>query len=310
MAGLLHGHPQGGRGRRPAAVPARPRRAGTASCATPARRSPCAAAPPASAAAVGPDGVLDVGSGAERWDGLLVPRRQRPAHRARSPTTSPTSCTPRAPRERPRVSSCATAASPPWTGCPQHWLGLGFLTVVSLRDDQRLAPGLRTAARRPERMVPPPFRSRTVDRRRRAATGRWPRFLVPAMVELHRRRRPASPRPTSRAWPSSTSGSAPIAAATLHRFGAGLGRRRGPLRVRHDRVRRRHRRADGRRRAAPRARSGLPLPGVEVRIVDPRAAELPTGEVGQVAIGGTRRPRSYLDDRRTAPNGPGSTAGC
>ncbi len=39
---------------------------------------------------------------------------------------------------------------------------------------------------------------------------------------------------------------------------------------------------------------GLPLPGVEVRIVGPDGATLPPGSVGQVTIGGTRRARSYL----------------
>jgi acyl-CoA synthetase (AMP-forming)/AMP-acid ligase II len=42
---------------------------------------------------------------------------------------------------------------------------------------------------------------------------------------------------------------------------------------------------------------GLPLPGVEVRVVDAEDEDVPRGVVGQVAIGGTRRPRSYLDDR-------------
>jgi acyl-CoA synthetase (AMP-forming)/AMP-acid ligase II len=41
---------------------------------------------------------------------------------------------------------------------------------------------------------------------------------------------------------------------------------------------------------------GLPLPGVEVRVVDAEDEDVPRGVVGQVAIGGTR-PRSYLHDR-------------
>jgi acyl-CoA synthetase (AMP-forming)/AMP-acid ligase II len=41
---------------------------------------------------------------------------------------------------------------------------------------------------------------------------------------------------------------------------------------------------------------GLPLPAVDVRIVGADGREVPAGEVGQVAIGGARRPRSYLDD--------------
>ena len=41
---------------------------------------------------------------------------------------------------------------------------------------------------------------------------------------------------------------------------------------------------------------GVPLPGVDVRILGPGGAPLPMGEVGEVAIGGTRPGRSYLDD--------------
>jgi len=41
---------------------------------------------------------------------------------------------------------------------------------------------------------------------------------------------------------------------------------------------------------------GVPLPGVEVRILDSEGAGLPPGEVGEVVIGGTRRARSYLDE--------------
>ena len=41
---------------------------------------------------------------------------------------------------------------------------------------------------------------------------------------------------------------------------------------------------------------GLPLPGVEVRIVGPGGVPLSTGEIGEVAIGGTRPPRAYLND--------------
>jgi acyl-CoA synthetase (AMP-forming)/AMP-acid ligase II len=91
-------------------------------------------------------------------------------------------------------------------------------------------------------------------------------------------------------------GSAPIAAATLQRFGAGLGRAEilcgygmtefgavtaMPL-------------GDGGRHLGS---VGLPLPGVEVKIVDADGADVEPGAVGEVAIGGTRRPRSYLDDR-------------
>jgi acyl-CoA synthetase (AMP-forming)/AMP-acid ligase II len=89
-------------------------------------------------------------------------------------------------------------------------------------------------------------------------------------------------------------GSAPIASATLRRFGARL-------------------KADvlcgygmtefGAVTAMPMGDSGrhlgsvgLPLPGVALRIVDDEGAEAATGTIGQVAIGGTRSPRAYYGD--------------
>jgi acyl-CoA synthetase (AMP-forming)/AMP-acid ligase II len=41
---------------------------------------------------------------------------------------------------------------------------------------------------------------------------------------------------------------------------------------------------------------GTPLPGVELKIVDDAGLAVPAGTVGQVAIGGTRPSRAYLDD--------------
>jgi acyl-CoA synthetase (AMP-forming)/AMP-acid ligase II len=91
-------------------------------------------------------------------------------------------------------------------------------------------------------------------------------------------------------------GSAPIAPATLQRFGTGLGRAEVlcgygmtefgavtalPM-------------GDGGRHLGS---VGRPLPDVVVRIVDSEGAQLPAGEVGEVAIGGGRRPRSYLGDQ-------------
>jgi acyl-CoA synthetase (AMP-forming)/AMP-acid ligase II len=120
-------------------------------------------------------------------------------------------------------------------------------------------------------------------------------FLVPAMVELI----VGSPR-FSTADLSSLAvvnvGSAPIAAATLRRFGVGLPAGEvlcgygmtefgavtaTPL-------------GDGGRHLGS---VGLPLPGVELRIVTASGTPVPTGDVGQVAIAGTRRPRAYLGDQ-------------
>ncbi len=119
-------------------------------------------------------------------------------------------------------------------------------------------------------------------------------FLVPAMVELVVS--------TSRFETADLSslavvniGSAPIAAATLRRFGAGLPSAEilcgygmtefgavttTPLGDRGMHL----------------GSVGLPLPGVELRIVGSGGKTLARGEVGEVAIGGSRPPRSYLGD--------------
>jgi acyl-CoA synthetase (AMP-forming)/AMP-acid ligase II len=41
---------------------------------------------------------------------------------------------------------------------------------------------------------------------------------------------------------------------------------------------------------------GPPLPGVELRILSPDGSAVSPGEVGQIAIGGSRRPRAYYRD--------------
>jgi acyl-CoA synthetase (AMP-forming)/AMP-acid ligase II len=120
-------------------------------------------------------------------------------------------------------------------------------------------------------------------------------FLVPAMVELI----VGSPRFGAADLASLAVvniGSAPIAAATLQRFGTGLPRAEilcgygmtefGAVTAMPM--------ADGGRHLGS---VGLPLPGVEVRIVDQGDTTLPPGEVGRVTIGGTRLARAYLGDR-------------
>ncbi len=119
-------------------------------------------------------------------------------------------------------------------------------------------------------------------------------FLVPAMVELI----VGVPRFETADLSSLAVvniGSAPIATATLRRFGAGLPATEilcgygmtefgavtaTPM-------------GDG---GAHLGSVGLPLPGVELRIIDSGGTTLARGEVGQVAIGGSRPPRSYLGD--------------
>jgi acyl-CoA synthetase (AMP-forming)/AMP-acid ligase II len=176
---------------------------------------------------------------------------------------------------------------------PSTWLGLGFLssspfatTSGSLLVSGPLRGGLSG-------WFLPRFGAEawidTVERERPVSA-----FLVPAMVELI----VASPRFGTADLSSLavvTVGSAPIAAATLRRFGAGLGG------------------ADvlcgygmtefGAVTAMPMGDAGrhlgsvgLPLPGVDIRIAAPDGTPLPAGAVGEVTIGGTRPVRSYLDD--------------
>ena len=120
-------------------------------------------------------------------------------------------------------------------------------------------------------------------------------FLVPAMVELL----VASPGFTTADLSSLavvTIGSAPIAAATLRRFGEGLGgadvlcgygmTEFGAVTAMPMGDRGRHL-----------GSVGLPLPGVEIRIRDGDGNTLPAGEVGRVHIGGMRPARSYVGHR-------------
>jgi acyl-CoA synthetase (AMP-forming)/AMP-acid ligase II len=118
-------------------------------------------------------------------------------------------------------------------------------------------------------------------------------FLVPAMVELI-----VGVPEFEMADLSSLAvvniGSAPIASATLRRFGARLA---GDVLCGYGMT------EFGAVTATPMGDGGrhlgsvgLPLPDVEVRIVGPDGAPVPPGEVGQVSMGGSRRPRAYLDD--------------
>jgi long-chain acyl-CoA synthetase len=177
---------------------------------------------------------------------------------------------------------------------PGHWHGLGFLTASpfattsgSLLVCGPLRGGLSgwfLPRFDPERWIA------AVERDRPVAC-----FLVPAMVELI----VGSPGFASADLSSLAVvnvGSAPIATATLQRFGAGLGRAEilcGYGMTEFGAVTAMPMGDGGRHLGSV----GLPLPEVEIKIVDAEGADVEPGAVGEVAIGGTRRPRSYLDDR-------------
>jgi acyl-CoA synthetase (AMP-forming)/AMP-acid ligase II len=181
---------------------------------------------------------------------------------------------------------------------PSAWLGLGFLTSSpfattsgSLLVTGPLRGGLSG-------WFLPHFSAETwidaVERDRPVSA-----FLVPAMVELI----VASPRFATADLSSLavvTVGSAPIAAATLRRFGAGLPA--GDVLCGYGMT------EFGAVTAMPMGDGGrhlgsvgVPLPGVDVRITDPEGATLPAGEIGEVTIRGTGPARSALgDDGRSA----------
>ena len=215
------------------------------------------------------------------------PRRGRPRIRRSARTTWPTSCTPRGPPGGPRASSCAHGGLST-TGARPVRLARGWAS-------SRARPSPRPAAHcscavpcaagcsgwflprfDPDRWIA------AVERDRPVAA-----FLVPAMVELI----VGCPR-FGTADLSSLAvvniGSAPIAAATLRRFGAGLPGGGDPVRVRDDRVRRGHGNAPGRRRDGTSDRSAFPCPGSRSGSSTPAGTTLAPGEVGQVTIGGSR----------------------
>ncbi len=123
-------------------------------------------------------------------------------------------------------------------------------------------------------------------------------FLVPAMVQLLVRD-PGFESADLSSLAVVNIGSAPIASATLRRFGqrlpqgdvmCGYGMTEfGAVTALPPRDKGRHL-----------GSVGTPLPGVLVRIVDPEGAEVGTGETGQVVISGSRTPRTYLNDQTAA----------
>ncbi len=176
---------------------------------------------------------------------------------------------------------------------PSAWLGLGFLTASpfattsgSLLVCGPLRGGLSG-------WFLPRFTAvgwlQVVERARPVAA-----FLVPAMVELI----VAAPELATADLSSLAVvniGSAPVASATLRRFAArlpdadvlcGYGMTEfGAVTAMPMGDRSRHL-----------GSVGLPLPGVEVRILGGDGTPVSPGEVGQIAVGGSRRPRSYYRD--------------
>jgi long-chain acyl-CoA synthetase len=119
-------------------------------------------------------------------------------------------------------------------------------------------------------------------------------FLVPAMVQLIVTG-PGFAEADLSSLAVVNIGSAPIATETLRRFSAKLTRADllcgygmtefGAVTATPAGDRGRHAGSVGR-----------PLPGVRVRIIDAQGTEVPTGEVGQITMKGSRGQRSYFDD--------------
>ena len=182
---------------------------------------------------------------------------------------------------------------------PSAWLGLGFLSsspFATTSGSLLVAGPLRGGL---SGWFLPRFSAddwvSSVERDRPVAA-----FLVPAMVELI----VSSPRFATADLSSLaavTVGSAPIAAATLRRFGAALpaGEVLCGYGMTEFGVVTASPMGDGGRHLGS---VGLPLPGVEVRIVGAGGATLPPGVVGEVTIGGTRLARSYLGESES-PDG-------
>ena len=93
-----------------------------------------------------------------------------------------TSCTPRGRPGRPRQSSSGTdpAADRPGPALERA----GIHDRLPLLDDQWCPARLRTDERRPQRLVPAPFRPRCLAGHRSRTAVRWSAFIVPAMAQL------------------------------------------------------------------------------------------------------------------------------
>jgi len=180
---------------------------------------------------------------------------------------------------------------------PSSWHGLGFLTssAFSTTSGSLLVCGPMRGGMSGwflPRFDPEAWLTSVASARPVAA------FLVPAMVQLL----VAHPRFASADLSSLAVvniGSAPIAAQTLRRLGAkipsanimcGYGLTEfGAVTAMPM--------GDGGRHSGS---VGLPLPGVVVHILTPEGDEVATGEVGHIAIGGTRPRRAYFRDTDTA----------
>jgi long-chain acyl-CoA synthetase len=238
----------------------------------------------------------NVGASTLSWDDLFSTEAANPAHRVEPDDVADIMYTSGTTGE-PKGVVVHHGGLSSTDRVPTTWLGLGFITSspFSTTSGSLLVCG-------PARGGLSGWFLPTFDPARwmRAVAAARPvvAFLVPAMVQLlvaH----PDFGEADLSSLAVVNIGSAPIASATLRKFGeripaadllCGYGMTEfGAVSAvpMHD---------GGRHLGSV----GRPLPGVRVRVVDPKGSERSVGETGEILIAGDRPARGYLDDAATA----------